>query len=131
MNIRGTLGAEAAVAAALPYTDALMRRSPIALALLFSLVLAACGGGQGAGSDTVGSEAPSAATTLAPESSPTPEASQPSDQTTTAAGSEQQLAPSGVAGPSAPNFSLALDDGSTFVLSDAAKPVYIVFWAEW
>ena len=33
--------------------------------------------------------------------------------------------------PPAPDFTLALDDGSEFVLSAEQKPVYMVFWAEW
>ena len=32
-------------------------------------------------------------------------------------------------GPPAPDFELALSDGSTFALSAEQKPVYIVFWA--
>lgn len=31
----------------------------------------------------------------------------------------------------APDFTLDLGDGGTFVLSETAKPVYLVFWAEW
>lgn len=31
----------------------------------------------------------------------------------------------------APDFSLALGDGSTFTLSEEARPVFMVFWAEW
>lgn len=34
-------------------------------------------------------------------------------------------------GERAPDFSLALGDGGTFVLSDETRPVYLVFWAEW
>ena len=34
-------------------------------------------------------------------------------------------------GPLAPNVTLDLDDGSTFVLADAERPVMFVFWAEW
>lgn len=34
-------------------------------------------------------------------------------------------------GPSAPDFDLALADGTTFSLAAADKPVYMVFWAEW
>lgn len=30
-----------------------------------------------------------------------------------------------------PDFTLALGDGGTFVLSQEARPVYLVFWAEW
>lgn len=31
----------------------------------------------------------------------------------------------------APDFTLGLGDGGTFVLSEEARPVYLVFWAEW
>lgn len=31
----------------------------------------------------------------------------------------------------APDFTLALADGSSFTLSEEAKPVFMVFWAEW
>ena len=31
----------------------------------------------------------------------------------------------------APDFSLGLSDGSTFVLSQEVRPVFMVFWAEW
>ncbi len=31
----------------------------------------------------------------------------------------------------ASDFTLALGDGGTFVLSREARPVYLVFWAEW
>jgi len=34
-------------------------------------------------------------------------------------------------GPVAPDVTLDLDDGSTFVLADAQRPVMFVFWAEW
>lgn len=33
--------------------------------------------------------------------------------------------------PIAPDFTLALGDGGTFVLSEETRPVYLVFWAEW
>ena len=35
------------------------------------------------------------------------------------------------AGPDAPDVTFELDDGSTFVLADATRPVMLVFWAEW
>ncbi len=31
----------------------------------------------------------------------------------------------------APDFTLDLADGTTFTLSEAGRPVYLVFWAEW
>lgn len=35
-------------------------------------------------------------------------------------------------GPVVPDFSLPLENGAgTFVLSEAASPVYLTFWAEW
>lgn len=33
--------------------------------------------------------------------------------------------------PIAPDFTLELGGGGEFVLSEEAKPVYMVFWAEW
>jgi hypothetical protein len=34
-------------------------------------------------------------------------------------------------GPMAPVVTLELDDGSTYTLADAQRPVMFVFWAEW
>lgn len=31
----------------------------------------------------------------------------------------------------APDFSLQLGSGGTFTLSEEARPVFMVFWAEW
>ncbi len=31
----------------------------------------------------------------------------------------------------APDFSLAMGDGSTFTLAGENRPVYLLFWAEW
>lgn len=36
-----------------------------------------------------------------------------------------------VSGPPAPDFTITLDDGTEFTLSEEQKPVYLVFWAEW
>lgn len=33
--------------------------------------------------------------------------------------------------PLAPEFTLELGDGGSYVLSEGEKPVYLVFWAEW
>ncbi len=33
--------------------------------------------------------------------------------------------------PLAPDFTLELADGGEYTLSQGAKPVYLVFWAEW
>lgn len=38
-----------------------------------------------------------------------------------------------IEGPTAPNFTLALgsDGADSYTLADGAKPVFMVFWAEW
>ena len=33
--------------------------------------------------------------------------------------------------PQAPDFTLELADGGSFTLSEATRPVYLIFWAEW
>ncbi len=33
--------------------------------------------------------------------------------------------------PVAPDFTLQLGEGGSYTLSEGAKPVYLVFWAEW
>lgn len=133
MNIRETLHGEHAVTADPPYTGPPMQRPGIALALVFAFALAACGGGgdttPGAVQTTVAQTSESPETTVG-DGSPTTVASV-DEATTSVAGNNSQAAPSGVDGPAAPDFSLVLSDGSTFVLSEAAKPVYMVFWAEW
>ncbi|MCZ7532880.1 MAG: hypothetical protein M5U23_05685 [Acidimicrobiia bacterium] len=34
-------------------------------------------------------------------------------------------------GPLAPDFTLRMISGGSFTMSQAVKPVYIAFWAEW
>ncbi len=34
-------------------------------------------------------------------------------------------------GPTAPDFTIDLNKTGTFTLSEEARPVYLVFWAEW
>ena len=61
--------------------------------------------------------------------------SAPEPTTTT----ESTTSTTGVSAPSetidppvlAPDFTLELGDGSTFVLSESDMPVYLLFWAEW
>lgn len=56
----------------------------------------------------------------------TPTASGP----TSAAGGSSATSTT-VAGEAAPDFALELGNGGTFVLSEEARPVFMVFWAEW
>lgn len=61
---------------------------------------------------------------------PTSTASTPAS-TTTIVQTETTTTTAEAVGPAAPGFDLELADGSTFTLSAAEKPVYMVFWAEW
>jgi len=105
--------------------------------LVLSVLLAGCGTGTdvdtGAGADagvTEPTEAPVETTTTTSSGSPTTEATVPSSSTAgTTTTTETPLPP--LDGPAAPDFSLQLSDGSTFLLSEESRPVYMVFWAEW
>ena len=77
----------------------------MAVAVL-AVSLAACGGGGGGAATT---------TTLA--------TAPPGETTTIAPGTDER--------PLAPDFTLTLQPEGEFVLSEAGKPVYLVFWAEW
>lgn len=94
-------------------------RSPNSLrrmrgAIVAVLLVSACTAG---GAPTTTS-VPSADTTVT-----SPSTSVPGTSTTVAAPDhDRELAP---------DFTLALADGTTFTLSDAGRPVYLVFWAEW
>lgn len=102
----------------------------LVLLLAFVLAISACGGGSGDSAETTAAPQSSTAgeDTLAPTETP---------ETTgdTTSGSEDVAEPGEQApsfdGPPAPDFDLALADGSNFSLSAEQKPVYIVFWAEW
>lgn len=111
-------------------------RSPRIVPLLigFALVVAACGGGA---ADTATSvERPSASggsnaatTSAVPSTEPgTPPATEQTGETTQPAAERPAPDPNREI---APDFDLLLSDGSTFVLSEETRPVFMVFWAEW
>jgi len=62
-------------------------------------------------------------TTVTGETTMPPQGGDPGEATTTT-----RVAPEG---EPAPDFTLALDGGGSFSLSAEAKPVLLVFWAEW
>ena len=104
------------------------------LLVALALVAASCGGAvEDAGDATT--SAPAASETIAteaPETTPT-EAMGDDDHSedtadTTTTTDEPKPEPEG---DPAPDFTLALADGSEFSLSAEEKPVYLVFWAEW
>lgn len=92
--------------------------------LLFALllVLAACAGESVDSTSTT--DDPSTETTA-----PAPDATVPDQDTTTTTASDPTTTVSDR--PLAPDFTLELGDGGEYTLSEGAKPVYLVFWAEW
>lgn len=100
------------------------------LILTVALLLAACGAGD---APAAGDAAATSATTVAgpsvtaAPSAPSTSAASPTDPPASGDPADRPA----IDGPAAPDFTLALADGSTFVLSEADKPVYLVFWAEW
>lgn len=93
----------------------------LAIIVVFTL-LAGCGGA-GAETTTTTQAADAVSSTVA---SATATSTTRAPETNTTAGAETVAD-----GPIAPDFQLELADGSTFALSAAEKPVYVVFWAEW
>lgn len=94
------------------------------LFLLFalSLVVGACSDGEST-STTDGA----AATTLPTDPGTTAPAEEDDPTTTTTPEATTTLSDR----PLAPDFTLELGDGGSYTLSEGAKPVYLVFWAEW
>ena len=109
-----------------------MRRQRLSALLIgFALVAAACGGGA---TDTATSTE-SSSTAGAGGSAPTTAVPSIEPETATTIEQTDESAPERPApDPNreiAPDFDLLLSDGSTFVLSEETRPVFMVFWAEW
>lgn len=99
-----------------------VRRILLPLAVL-ALVLTACSGDGEAATTTAGPT-----TTQEPDRATTSIAGDGAG-TTTSAGPDVTTTLSDR--PLAPDFTLELGDGGSYTLSEGAKPVYLVFWAEW
>lgn len=99
-----------------------MRRGLAALTLLAVLAIVAGACAADGSSDTTALGASTTEVTLgggtAPGDVPTTSAADPETTTT----SDREVAP---------DFTLELGDGGHYTLSEGAKPVYLVFWAEW
>ncbi|HEX9864712.1 MAG TPA: hypothetical protein VGC03_07115 [Acidimicrobiia bacterium] len=90
-----------------------MSRSLVGLGLALVLLVAACSEGSGGESEpTISDQTPT--TVVETTATVSPGTSPPS--------SDRQAAP---------DFTLQLGDGGSYTLSEGAKPVYLVFWAEW
>ncbi|HWB89103.1 MAG TPA: hypothetical protein VG872_07795 [Acidimicrobiia bacterium] len=92
-------------------------RSSLKVLATLALIIGACSTGPG-GSEGTPTTSPGTSTTSA----------QPSTSVTTST-----VAPTETTSgrPVAPDFTLELGDGGVYTLSEGAKPVYLVFWAEW
>ena len=105
-----------------------MRKFLLAVAL--ALIVASCGGTE---SDLNQTTAPAGDVATAPSDDSAPTSASATTGDDSPAGdnvTEADVTPS-FDGPPAPDFELALSDGSNFSLSAEQKPVYVVFWAEW
>ena len=112
------------------------------LLLASSLLIAACGGAAdttgttGAGVDSTPAETDATSTSTSPEPSTgdTGDAPSATEDSATEDTVEQPPATAAVTdfeGPVAEDFSIDLNATGTFTLSEEARPVYLVFWAEW
>lgn len=103
-----------------------------ALACL-ALVVSACAGGAAPASPTTSQADPSdlSPVTTVGEAPPETASPAPTDPAPTTDASSSERPPPDPDRPIAPDFSLELADGSTFVLSQETRPVFMVFWAEW
>lgn len=108
-----------------------MRRHILLVVLALALLAAACGNGADASVDqpmSTPSSTVSEDSTAAPaDSSTTTNDSSDSVDTTSATSSTKPE------GPAAPDFTLALgaSGSESLTLSEEAKPVFMIFWAEW
>lgn len=108
-----------------------MKRPSKLLVLVGAISIAAAACSAPTGSDPT--TAHSSTSSAVPQS---PEGSTPSTDAPPTGGSDSSTSSTDAPkpppdGPVAPNFTMALESGGSFTLSDAAKPVYMVFWAEW
>ena len=102
----------------------------IGLIVAIGLMATACGGA--ASPTAVDTQPPTTATPAAGATdAPTAPDTTADATASTATPSSTAAGPDTSGLPEAPAFTLDLADGTTFVLADEQKPVYLVFWAEW
>ena len=104
------------------------------LLVVLALVAAACGGSTttSATSETsLSTSEPATAVASSPPEESVNEAQAEADAIVETAPAARQTSRTKPEGRDAPEFTLALGQGGEFTLSGEAKPVYMVFWAEW
>jgi len=100
-------------------------RRLLSLIAALSLVAGACSDGDGDSAPTTGDVVPT--TEVGAPGTTGPTADDGGTTTSTAPEGTTTLSDR----PLAPDFTLELGDGGSYTLSEGAKPVYLVFWAEW
>ena len=103
-------------------------RLPI-LFLSAALAVAACAGSASPATTTGNEDATTTTGATSNEATQTETTMADEDVTTTS--SAPDATSTSLGRPAAPDFTLELGDGGTYTLSEGAKPVYLVFWAEW
>ena len=98
--------------------------------MLVALVVVAATACSGAATDSAVTTAGATVPTEAPASNdaPAPTGDAPADAVAPSPTTNDRVRPEG---RDAPDFALALGQGGDFSLGSEAKPVYMVFWAEW
>lgn len=103
-----------------------LRRLPL-LTFGFALIIGACAAEDAGSTSTTKRGQVSTTQPSDRGSAESPDSTEPASTTTTTAAETGTTS----GRPLAPDFSLELGEGGTYTLSEGAKPVYLVFWAEW
>ncbi|HUG32927.1 MAG TPA: hypothetical protein VMM14_08545 [Acidimicrobiia bacterium] len=100
------------------------------LSVVLMAVVVACSSPDEDATSTPSSDDVVTTSTVSAETTSTvfPETTSPPAETTTSAPEATETTSDR---PLAPDFTLTLGDGGEYTLSEGAKPVYLVFWAEW
>jgi hypothetical protein len=97
--------------------------APVRRLIPIALIVAACGGAAGVSVDPTDTPVTTPAAVGTDVNEPGPDTTTiPDSQGPPTTASDR---------PVAPDFTLELNDGGSYTLSEGEKPVYLVFWAEW
>ena len=99
-----------------------MRRGIVATFVVLAIAAGSCA----TDGDVEPTTASSSPVTTSPVTTSPVAGSQGTTESSTTSGAGEAID-----GDPAADFELALDGGGTFSLSGEAKPVYLIFWAEW
>ncbi len=110
-----------------------MRRL-VYMLVAISLLVAACGGDSTSTSTAPAAGASDTVSDVTPSTEPAPDSTANTTGTATTDTTEEPSAgpiTTDFDGPTAADFTIDLNKTGSFTLSEEARPVYLVFWAEW